>query len=101
MIVRWESAKTAVNGTLVARPTRTTLVGPGSVGTSSAAEGGSSRVSTCLVGERPEAARQGWRATRRLLKARLEPIGLRGRAYRTCVRERAREKQAVRGAVIV
>jgi hypothetical protein len=93
--------RAVVNGTLVARPARTTLVGPGSVGTSSAAEGGSSRVSTCLVGERPEGARRAGGRRGELLNARLEPIGLRGRAYRTCVRERAREKQAVRGAVIV
>jgi hypothetical protein len=33
--VRWGPAGTAVNGTVVARRTRTTLVEPGSLGTSS------------------------------------------------------------------
>jgi hypothetical protein len=37
MIVRWGPVKTAVNGTVVARPARTTLVRPGTVGTSSTA----------------------------------------------------------------
>jgi hypothetical protein len=37
MIVRWGPVKTAVNGTVVARPARTTLVRPGSIGTSSTA----------------------------------------------------------------
>jgi hypothetical protein len=37
VIVRWEPARTAVNGTVVARSARTTFVSPGRVGTSSTA----------------------------------------------------------------
>jgi hypothetical protein len=37
MVVRWGPVRTAVNGTLVARPARATFVGPGCVGTSSTA----------------------------------------------------------------
>jgi hypothetical protein len=35
--VRWGPVRTSVNGTVVARPARTTLVRPGSVGTGSTA----------------------------------------------------------------
>jgi hypothetical protein len=34
VVVRWGPAGTAVNGTVVARPARTTFVGPGCEGTS-------------------------------------------------------------------
>ena len=37
VIIPWGPVRTAVNGTVVARPARTTLVRPGSVGTSSTA----------------------------------------------------------------
>jgi hypothetical protein len=61
VIVRWGLARTAVNGTVVARPARTTFVGPGGAGTSSPL--GEARPGDgCLVGKgcRPAAGSVGF-----------------------------------------